>query len=289
MSEFTEQLDFQMLQRYQEEAIRKFNEMDIGRPINGGFTEMFANQAASRLATITNPLLKPLEGYDPRDPTDHINMNQGTCCLTWENSIGGICNPPWMANTTKQTTEGRSINPEECTSSGQSTNSTQQTVQMTSPAMWTGDGNWCGLNYMPPVGSRVLVGEGANGDQQIQGYLPADFSSIRPILQMGETCIKGFGDNYIHCRTSDKIDIHASSGASNYDFDDPNKEKQNTQGSTLWIRLNANDCQIKISAAGDSESTAMVMTDNNITITTGTFIVRAREQIIMSAPKIMQN
>ena len=268
--------------------IAKYYELDRARPANSGYTSSF-DGLKMKTATISSPEVSSQGGYDEMDPNGHINMNTGQCNLSWESIPGGVIRPNFLQGEWKNTKTGTSMNPEERTSTGQATTSAREMVDMASPAIWTGGSNWCGMNYMPPVGSRVVVGSGQNGKPQITGYLPADYSVCNPILQMGETCIKGYGNNYIHLRQSDKLDLKAWAGSGDMDPDDPNKSKTNSAGSTVWLRLNADDGYMKLSVGGDSDSSAIMITPDTITITTGTCNLQCRNLINIDAPQITQN
>jgi hypothetical protein len=276
------------LMRQQQTDILKFNNMDSGSPVNGGYTSEFDGMKI-RTATISSPEVSPQDGYEETDPNGHININTGQCSLSWEDTPGGVCRPAFLAGETKSTTEGLSINPEEKTGSGQATTSARESVDISQPCIWTGNDNWCGINYMPPVGSRVITGQGPNGKPQIMGYLPSNYSACNPILSVGETCMKGYGNNYIHCRQSNKIDLKAWGGSGDIDPDDPNQSKSSSSDSTVWVRLNANDGYLKLSVGGGSNSSAIMMTNDVITITTGTYNLQVRNLINIDSPKITQN
>lgn len=268
--------------------IAAYNRLN-NKPLYDGTLDRFG-EIRLRLAVIANPEIgKTADGYKELEVDKHVNLNTGKVNLKWEDMPGGIIRDKDLDGEWKKNTEGDSINPEERESSGQDTTSEREMVDLTSPFVWTGGTNWCGMNYIPPVGSRVIVGFRKHGFPLILGYLPADFTVMKPILKPGETCIKGYGNNYAHFRWSDKLDLKAWTGEGNPDPDDPNGEKTSGDGTTIWIRLNANDGYLRLSVGGKGGGSAINMTSNDITITTGTYNLQVRDLINIDSPKITQN
>ena len=217
--------------------------------LTGGFTN-------SIKSSFTNIKRK----YNPRDIADHINPNQGTACFLYENLPGGEFRPTFMKGTTKKiaraSTEGSEfrsfedassngieVNPEACTTSGYSTTSEQQTVRLPNNVQSAGGGNWCGSNNMPLVNGKFNMSRQPNGSMQ-PGAVVADDTpeDMHPILRPGESCDKGFGNNYIHKRTSDKMDIICSAKKDGYDpdyepIDETASEDAESQYNILNLRL----------------------------------------------------
>ena len=207
-------------------------------------------------------------------------------------------------------------NPEERTYDDWDIQSRREMVDLCYPFIWSDGTNWCGYNYIPPIGSKVVVGFRRHGFAVMLGYLPTYYRAAYPPLKPGEICNKGYGNNYIHNRWSDKLDLKAWSVAGAVDLDDPAKTKTNASDCTLWIRLDANNRHIKISATSASpaqssviylkpESITMSTADlnnpdieggttsyyqdaNNVTITTKTFTVNAN-LVDINSSRINQN
>lgn len=206
-----------------------------------------------RLAIIDNPEINRSENSDPVDVTNVVNLANGQVTLTWVDLPGGSIRPSEMSGEWKHLQENDKANPEERDYNEWKIESKREMVSLTQPFFWSDQKNWCGMNHIPPVGSMVVVGFRKHGLPIILGYLPTTFKNCYPVLKPGETIIKGYGNNYMHCRWSDKLDLKAWSNYDHKDIDDPKKNssnpKKNTTNCTLWLRLNANDRYIKIQAS----------------------------------------
>ena len=230
----------------------------------------------TRTATIADPRAV---GNGPKNELDSKGaVSGGNCAIKYENTSGGagIIRDHAGEIKWKKAESGRSINPEERTNSEYNTN---DNLQIQTPnMMWTGGENWCGLNWKPPTGTRVTVTQGPNGIPQIAGTAPADASKCKPVLNVGEVCLKGYGNAYVMCRQSDKVDIVAGASAGNYDLDDPNGGKTNASDCSQMIRLDANGGNLLIRCTGGGGSSAISMTGTEITITSK--IIRLQADMI---------
>jgi hypothetical protein len=119
-----------------------------------------------RLAIVDNPTFNrpsPV-GMDPTEVDGVVNENTGKVCLKWLGMGGGVVTPEsnatYFGKRTSYNSEDRSLDEV-------SNNSTQEIVELTYPFMWVGPGNWCGYNYLPPIGAKVIVGFSKNGLPQI--------------------------------------------------------------------------------------------------------------------------
>jgi hypothetical protein len=217
-----------------------------------------------RIATIDNPTVNRISpiGLNPHDTTNAVNENVGKVCLRFEGLGSGILN---IGGEGKSDNGNVSYNAEDRTLNEMGNTSTRETVDLTYPFLWSGPTNWCGINYLPPVGAKVIVGFAKNNRPMILGYLNENYKMCYPPLRPGEILTKGFGNNYIHNRWSNKLDLKAWSTNGSQDIDDPAYEKCSTQDYTLWIRMDADNGHIVISA----NSTSLLMTPDNISMTVG--------------------
>lgn len=268
-----------------------YQRLDDRTPFDGTLDKF--GEIRLRLATINSPETNR-DNFNTTNElaTENVvNVNNGKVTLRWEDTPGGVIRPTELGGEWKYNKENDSINPEERDFTANTINSAREMVDLTSPFIWTGSDNYCGFNYIPPVGSKVIVGFRKHGFPLILGYLPTFFKCLYPVLKPGEMCIKGYGNNYTHWRWSDKIDMKAWSKAGEIDKDDPEKAKTNVGDITVWLRLNANDGYLKLSVTdgGSGKGSAIHMTPDIITVTTGTYNLQIRDLINIDAPKITQN
>ena len=161
----------------------------LGNPNESTF-DPYANMRL-RVGVIDNPTLtRTPNKFDPVDPSYVVNMVTGKVCIRWIDYTGGIVGKP---------------GPFEQGKYGNINNNQQSEVEMvhlTHPLIWSGvdaNGNarWCGTNYLPPIGSVVIVGFRKTGLPLLLGYVQANFSDCKPI-ELGETMIKGYGNNWTY-------------------------------------------------------------------------------------------
>lgn len=241
-----------------------------------------------RVATIDNPnynRLSPI-GSNPLDTNDVVNENTGRVCLRWEGLNYGLVNTGG-----KGTPEQKdfSYNPEDRSIDEQANISDKEPVELTYPFIWSGPANWCGINYLPPVGAKVIVGFAKNNKPMILGYLYENYKMSDPPLRTGEIMIKGYGKNYIHNRWSNKLDLVTKAEEGEQDRDDSSGSKSAKSSCVAQIRLDAdngfielmvNGTGIRISEDGISFSvqgkSSMTMEDDAISnVTSGAFKVNA--------------
>ena len=150
----------------------------------------------------------------------------------------------------------------------------------------------------------------------ILGYTNNSFNACEPFIKPGEICTKGYGNNYILNRWSDKLDLKAWTDQGAAYKDDSSGTKVNGSSCTLWIRLDANNRTIKLSATdanpavsttiflmpdslkiattdvsgGSNAGTTTYFQDSkNAAITSETIQLKASKAINMNAPLITQN
>lgn len=201
-----------------------------------------------RLAIIDN-YLKDRNGelIDPLDTKNIINMSTGMITIKYVDLAGGEQLPesfgyPAEGYTTdwKYIPENDSQYPEErtldCYTDGNA--SDKEIIPLTHTFIWSNGNNWCGMNFLPPVGTIVIVGYSKNNEPHLLGCVQSSYSSCKPYLKVGETMIKGYGNNYTHWRWSNKLDNHVWSEKGTIDLDDPEKKDQYDKDLDIWVRYN---------------------------------------------------
>ncbi len=231
-----------------------FNRLNSSSP-QGGMADQYSD-IRIRLAIIDNPEIKRDKNsqINPLDINGSINVNTGKIALRWVDSPGGIIRTQDLSGQWTYNPDKDKYNPEDRDFQEWSITSQREQVSLSHPFIWANNENWCGINYLPPAGSIVIVGFRKQGMPLILGFVQTHYQICEPPLKLGEIVNKGYGNNYIHNRWSDKLDLKAWSNAGNLDKDDPYRKKINTASCTLWIRLNANDRYIEMIATGTNSS-----------------------------------
>ena len=202
-----------------------------------------------RIATIDNPTVNRISpiGLNPLDTTNAVNENVGKVCLRFEGLGSGILN---IGGEGKSDNGNVSYNAEDRTLNEMGNTSTRETVDLTYPFLWSGPTNWCGINYLPPVGAKVIVGFAKNNRPMILGYLNENYKMCYPPLKPGEIMTKGYGNNYIHNRWSNKVDLKAWAKKGEQDRDDSSGSMSAKQDCVAMIRLDADNGFIELSVNG---------------------------------------
>lgn len=218
-------------------------------------------QLQLRIATIENPLksINSPISKDNLDTSGVVNLNTGKCTLRFndfqvgvaiQNDKGSPVDNPYSYSAPDRTlidVADSSIGP--C-------------VPLTYPFVFTNAKNWCGINYIPPASSKVIVGFGKNHTAFILGYLAEHYQAMTPVLMPGEVCISGWGNNYIHWQWSNKIDIVAGATQGARDLDD------SSGGKTASM-----DARCRIAVDGDNGSISLTVNGSGILINdAGVFI-----------------
>jgi hypothetical protein len=203
-----------------------------------------------RSARIWNPQLNNLSPttYNMLDVKTAVNETTGKVILTME--IAGYISPR-QSNMTDY--KDISYNPEDRVLDEVTNKSNEEKIPLSYPFMWVGQNTWAGINYIPPLNSEVIVGFGRRHDVFILGYLNPDFKSCKPYLKPGEIMIKGAGNNYIHTRWSNKLDIFAAANAGDQDRDAKEGDQKVKASCELWIRLDADNGYMELFAQGASK------------------------------------
>jgi hypothetical protein len=248
------------LQSSYTQNMSSFNRLADKSPYDGMVDKM--GEVRLRLAMVESPEITrdPSKVINPLDVTNVFNLDTGNVVLKWLDTPGGVIRPEDLSGDWKYNNKNEKYNPEERDFNVWEISSRREMIPLTHAFIWTNLNNWCGLNYIPPVGSIVVVGFRKYGFPIILGYVQQHFKICYPTLQPGEMAIKGYGNNYTHWRWTDKLDMKAWSVENQQDIDDPSTPqpwrtnisnpdpKLNPTDCTLWLRLNANDREIIISA-----------------------------------------
>ena len=117
-------------------------------------------------------------------------------------------------------------------------------VPLTFPFIFTNASTWCGFNYLPPAGCKVLVGFGKHKAPYILGYLAENVKIMSPVLSPGEIMIKGLGNNYIHWGKDGVLTLYAGAIEGELDKNDYSKQLTNKETASCSIVLNANQGEI---------------------------------------------
>lgn len=144
-----------------------------------------------RIGIIDNPTIKrdPNARIDPLDPYNVINMTTGKVTIRWMEQPGGLIRPDEFGSYGKNGEE-----------------SDREMLTLSHPVIWADDRNWMGLNYVPPIGSVVIVGFRKHNIPVILGFLQPNYQVNDPI-DPGEIMIKGYGHNSSYWTMHDEL-IH---------------------------------------------------------------------------------
>lgn len=202
-----------------------------------------------RIGQIDNYLIERNgQKIDPLKTDQIINMKTGKVVVRWIDYSGGIIRPEQFGYPSEGFTEPWTYYPDKDSKYPEKRTldaynhdkaSDKEMIELTHAFIWNNGSNWCGMNYLPPVGSIVVVGFKKNNLPVILGYLQTDYSTAKPYIKPGETLIKGYGENYMHWRWSDKLDIHLNTTKDKIDLDDPYKNDKYPNTIEMWMRF---DC-----------------------------------------------
>lgn len=141
-----------------------------------------------RLGIVDNPLIKRSsdKAIDPIDPYNVINLQTGHITVRWLEQDGGIVRSSSFGKFGK---EGE--------------DSDKESLKLTHPMIWANDSNWCGINYLPPVGSVVVVGFRKHNQPVVLGYIQPHYEVVTDI-ELGEIMNKGYGNTTSHWKMHDE-------------------------------------------------------------------------------------
>lgn len=154
--------------------------MNLSRPYQGGSGDPHLD-VRLRIGIIDHAVQKNAP-IDPLNASKIINMATGKVCIRWLEYPGGIIRPPEFSTGSNENYDDFSD---------------REMIGLTHPIMWNSGDNWMGINYMPPVGSVVVVGFRKNNLPVILGFLQQHYSVCEP-LKLGEIMIAGYGRNTSH-------------------------------------------------------------------------------------------
>lgn len=163
------------------------NRTDLSNPFDQ-FSEL-----RLRIGIIDNPDIEREVGSEI-DPLNHkkiINTTKGKFCVRWINIEGGLVRPEFYDKSTGD--------------DDYEDLSDREPVNFTHAVMWSSDDNWMGLNYLPPVGSIVVMGFRNNNFPVMLGFLNGHYQVCEP-LKLGEMMMKGYGNNYTHWKQTNEIE-----------------------------------------------------------------------------------
>ena len=232
------------INRQRKDIIQPNSSYDIGKQEDGldKNTVVFL-----RTAKIWNPKLDELNPVSTNNLEVKSAVNESTGRVILTLNLSGFVSPV-QQNMTSYT--NISYNPEDRTFDEVQNSSNEEKIPLTYPFIWVGQDTWCGFNYLPPLNSEVIIGFGKRHDAYILGFLNRSYKECYPCLKPGEICIKGAGNNYIHNRWSNKLDLYAASSAGDQDKDAASREESAADDCTLWIRLDADNGHIELTATG---------------------------------------
>lgn len=212
-----------------------------------------------RIATIENPMrsINSPISKDPLETKHVVNLSTGKVCLRFNDmSVGaGV-----LKSEGRRPNQNLSYSSDDRTLNELYDSDNTQNIPLTYPFIFANATNWCGINYMPPVGSKVVVGFGKLGMPIILGYLTEAFKIQTPPLLPGEVCIKGWGGNYIHWKWSNKIDIVAGAQQGAQDLDDSSGSKSANADARVRITLDGDNGTLALLVNG----TGMIIQDDGI-------------------------
>lgn len=237
--------------------------------------EHFAVQL--RIATIENPqrsITSPIS-KDPLETKHVVNLSTGKVCLRFNDlNVGaGI-----LKAEGRKPNQNLSYSSEDRTLNELYDSDNTQNIPLTYPFIFANAKNWCGINYIPPVGSKVVVGFGKANFPIILGYLNEAFKVMTPPLLPGEVCIKGWGNNYIHWKWSNKLDIVAGAQQGAQDLDDSSGGKS----------ANA-DSRVKITLDGDNGTLSLTVNGTGLIIKEDGLYMQAKGQSSLSVTENFVN
>jgi hypothetical protein len=157
--------------------------------------EKFA-EVRLRVGVIDNPTLaRENDGLiDPLNPKKIINTVKGKFSIRWLNVEGGLIRGGLYDESTDE--------------NNYDDLSDREPLSFTHPVMWANDSNWMGFNYLPPVGSIVVVGFRTNNFPVMLGFVQSHYQVCEP-LRLGEMMLKGYGKNTSHWKQTNEIEHKA--------------------------------------------------------------------------------
>lgn len=244
-----------------------------------------------RLAMIDNPEINRdaesdnhITLNDPLNITGIFNMNNGYLTLRWLDSNGGQINDKDYSGIWEHITALQTEEPDCRKFNEWNISSKRENVQLTHPFIWSTSENWCGFNYIPPVGSVVIVGFLKKGNTAVLlGFLPQNYKATTPYLKPGEILLKGYGGNRIHFRQSDKLDIKTKSVEGKTDLESLTNSI-NTNSCENLIRLDSNNNNITISCTNTSsgEQSNIIITPYGIELNTNKLTITSNNNVVIN-------
>ncbi|AEO93446.1 gp186 [Bacillus phage G] len=157
------------------------------KPVYDGKVDEYGS-VRLRIGIVDNPMIKRNAGskIEPTDPYNIVNLRTGHITVRWAEQDGGVVRSSSFGSYGK---EGET--------------SDKESLALTHPMIWANDSNWCGMNYLPPIGSVVVVGFRKHNQPIVLGYIQPHYEVVTDI-ELGEIMNKGFGNNTSHWKMHDE-------------------------------------------------------------------------------------
>lgn len=248
----------------------------IGQKPNMGLVDPL-NSVRLRIGVVDNPTFNRKEGsnIDPLNPVGVVNMSSGKICIRWLDEQGGLIRPPSFEGKTDykvENVEGHGKVAEVIKDA-----SSREMLTLSHPMMWASKNNWCGMHYLPPVGSIVIIGFRKHDLPILLGYLQPNYEICNPI-KLGEIMIKGYGKNYSYWKQSSRLEHRAWSSAGDVDLETKSKNSTSFDAS---IKLDAHKGTITLDIKdGNGNSSNMTMTPQTFDVKANTINLTSKSQNI---------
>lgn len=209
------------------------------------------------LADYNDPNLK---NKDPLDIKNTYNINTNSGIFKYLYSNGGVSASQYYNTNWEYISENNQYKVKD-RKNYYNIDYSMQCVKVASPFIWTGNGNYCGFNFVPPNNTIFILQKDETGRVYANGTIPSNSTIMNnPQLYPGEISISGYGNNYILWNQSDKINIYCKAKEGDIDINDPshmennNSGKKNVTTCEVEINLNANDRYIEIITRENDEN-----------------------------------
>lgn len=245
----------------------------LGKKPNDGLVDEYKD-VRLRIGIVDNPTVtrKNGEKLNPLNPIGAVNMDSGKICVRWIDEQGGIVRPPSFKGKQEYTT--KTIEGHGVVADVESDTGSVEMLTLTHPMMWANQTNWCGINYLPPVGSVVVIGFKRHGLPVLLGFLQSHYEVCHPI-KLGEIMIKGYGKNYTHYKQSSRLEHRVWADAGDVDLDNISSVRKNSSDIDIVMRLDAHAGHVKFDVKSNGGGSSMTITPGSVNIDTGSFNVSA--------------
>lgn len=232
-----------------------------------------------RVGIVDNPTTARKNGQkiDPLNPIGAVNIDSGQISVRWIDEQGGIIRPPAFKGDKKYTAkevEGHGV-----VADVESDESSQEMLTLTHPMIWANNSNWCGMHYLPPVGSIVVVGFKRHGLPVLLGFLQPHYSICNPI-KLGEIMIKGYGNNYTHWKQSSRLEHRVWADAGDVDLDNLSSISKNGSDVDITMKMDAHAGHIRFDVKSGGGSTNMILSSGKFEVNAGKIVFNSANQTL---------